>query len=137
MIFSINSYYGRKKYALVQLKIFYLTTLLALGITPSLQAIDNDIKFEHISTEHILSQSPVLCIQQDQTGFMWFGTKSGLNKFDGYIFTEYNHDPENPQSLSNNDVRSILIDNAGVLWVGTRGGRSQQIEAKQWSFRSL
>ena len=36
---------------------------------------------------------------KDSQGFMWFGTEEGLNKYDGYTFTVYKHDPEDPNSL--------------------------------------
>ncbi|MFX1411358.1 MAG: two-component regulator propeller domain-containing protein [Promethearchaeota archaeon] len=83
---------------------------------------DNDIKFEQISLEQGLSQSVVMCILQDSRGFMWFGTQDGLNRYDGYEFVVYKHDPENPHSLSNDFVLSIYEDRSGVLWVGTNGG---------------
>jgi len=83
---------------------------------------DNDIKFERISLERGLSGSTVFCILQDTRGFMWFGTHDGLNKYDGYSFTVYRHDPENPHSLGDNTVWSVYEDQSGVLWVGTGGG---------------
>jgi signal transduction histidine kinase/ligand-binding sensor domain-containing protein len=81
-----------------------------------------DLKFEHISAKHGLSHSTVNCILQDSKGFMWFGTDDGLNKYDGYSFTVYKHDPDDPHSLSHNRVQSLLEDQSGVLWVGTYGG---------------
>ncbi|MBL7191376.1 response regulator [bacterium] len=82
----------------------------------------SEIKFERISIEHGLSQSSISCIFQDSRGFMWFGTEDGLNKYDGYDFTVYKPDPENPYSLSNNYVRAIFEDSEGMLWIGTEGG---------------
>ncbi|RMG37063.1 MAG: hypothetical protein D6732_07360, partial [Methanobacteriota archaeon] len=46
-----------------------------------------DIRFEHLTLEQGLSQNSVLCILQDQRGFLWFGTEDGLNKYNGYTFT--------------------------------------------------
>ncbi|NUO82681.1 SpoIIE family protein phosphatase, partial [candidate division KSB1 bacterium] len=54
--------------------------------------------------------------------FMWFGTMDGLNKYDGYGFTVYKHDFQNPHSLSDNSIQALFEDEAGVLWIGTRGG---------------
>ena len=85
------------------------------------RAQDNDIRFERISLEQGLSQSVVLCILQDSRGFMWFGTQDGLNRYDGYEFTVYKHDPENPNSLSDNFVQAIYKDQSGALWIGTNG----------------
>lgn len=76
-------------------------------------------KFEHISLKEGLSQSIVTCIYQDSRGFMWFGTQNGLNKFDGYDFTVYQHDTLNKASISGNFIRCIYEDSKGNLWIGT------------------
>ena len=82
----------------------------------------NGVEFEHITIDHGLSQNSVLSILQDSRGFMWFGTWDGLNKYDGYKFTVYLNDPDDPFSLSDNAVFSILEDSSGVLWIGTGNG---------------
>ncbi len=61
-------------------------------------------------------------ILQDQMGFMWFGTQEGLNRFDGYKFKVYSHDPDDANSLSNNWVNALHEDREGRLWVGTQNG---------------
>jgi signal transduction histidine kinase/ligand-binding sensor domain-containing protein len=81
-----------------------------------------NVSFERISVEHGLSHSTVNCILQDSKGFMWFGTDDGLNKYDGYSFTVYKHNPLDRRSLSHNQVWSLFEDSSGVLWVGTYGG---------------
>ncbi|MBC8394172.1 MAG: hypothetical protein H8E17_16600, partial [Deltaproteobacteria bacterium] len=92
-------------------------------ITPQYRYLqDNDIRFERISVEGGLSQSTVTCIIQDHQGYMWFGTRDGLNKYNGYEFEIFDHDPENLLSLSDNTVRVIFEDYQGVLWVGTNHG---------------
>jgi len=80
------------------------------------------LRFERISLEQGLSQSTVFCMIQDSQGFMWFGTEDGLNKYDGYSFTVYKHDPEDPNSLGGNWIQAILEDSSGTLWIGTREG---------------
>lgn len=96
--------------------------ILLLNFTTSLYAQGQSVKFEHIGPEQGLSQSSVYCILQDHQGFMWFGTDGGLNKYDGYNFTVYRHDAENPQSLSNGTIMALYEDRSGVLWIGTYGG---------------
>ncbi len=81
-----------------------------------------DILFGNISVDQGLSQSSVYSILQDSMGLMWFGTEDGLNKFDGYEFTVYKHDPENANSLSNNTILEIYEDQQGQLWIGTIDG---------------
>ena len=80
------------------------------------------IRFERISAEDGLSQNAVLAILQDRQGFMWFGTEDGLNKYDGYGFTVFKHDPDDRLTLSDDFVSAIYEDRSGVLWVGTRSG---------------
>ncbi len=80
------------------------------------------LEFERISLEQGLSQSVVTCILQDRKGFMWFGTMDGLNKYDGYGFTIYKHDPQNGNSLSDNSITALYEDRFGMLWIGTRDG---------------
>jgi ligand-binding sensor domain-containing protein len=57
-----------------------------------------DIRFARISTAEGLSQTKVGQIVQDNQGFMWFGTQYGLNRYDGYNFKLFVHDPKNPNS---------------------------------------
>jgi len=53
---------------------------------------------------------------------MWFGTRDGLNRYDGRNFKIYRNDPNNSNSLSNNLIHSIKCDKAGNIWVGTKNG---------------
>jgi ligand-binding sensor domain-containing protein/signal transduction histidine kinase len=80
------------------------------------------IRFERITGDDGLSQNVVLAIAQDRRGFMWFGTEDGLNKYDGYQFTIYKHDPDDAGTLSDDYVSVIYEDREGVLWIGTRNG---------------
>ena len=91
----------------------------------NLYAQTGDINFDRISIEQGLSQANVYAIVQDKTGFIWLGTTDGLNKFDGYGFTLYKHDPQNQNSLSNNRITSICESSdtdADVIWIGTIDG---------------
>ncbi|MEP6683729.1 MAG: two-component regulator propeller domain-containing protein [Parafilimonas sp.] len=80
------------------------------------------LEFDHFRTNSGLSQSNVLCILQDSKGFMWFGTREGLNKYDGYKFTVYKNDPKNKNSIGGNFISSIIESRDGNLWIATRGG---------------
>jgi ligand-binding sensor domain-containing protein len=108
--------------------------LLFLPITSFAQY--DELKFEHLSRKQGLSQITVACIVQDIRGFMWFGTGDGLNKYDGYSFTVYKHDPQDLQSLGGNDVRSICEDKTGVLWIGTYGGGLNKFDQERGTFTS-
>lgn len=80
------------------------------------------ISFTHLSAKDGLSQNGVMAIFKDSKDFMWFGTRDGLNKYDGYSFKVFKHDNLNPNSLSNNFITVIKEDKNGVLWIGTENG---------------
>lgn len=83
-------------------------------------------RFRHIDRKDGLSQRSVFTIAQDKDGFMWFGTRDGLNKYDGYHFTVYRNEENNDSSLIFNDVRVLYFDeNVNKLWVGTVNGLSR------------
>jgi len=78
-----------------------------------------DIRFARISSSQGLSQVRVSEIIQDDQGFIWFGTWNGLNRYDGYNFKVFKHDPERQESLSGVYIHSLFKDRAGTIWVGT------------------
>lgn len=78
--------------------------------------------FRHYQVENGLSYNSVMCGLQDKRGFLWFGTKDGLNKFDGYAFKIFRNDHDDPGSLGSNFIHSINEDNLGIIWVGTLKG---------------
>ncbi len=101
---------------------------------PPLPARQN-LKFTHLSIADGLSHSDVRTIVQDQQGFMWFGTwLGGLNRYDGYTFKVYKHDPQDERSLSTNAVWALHVDRSGDLWVGTAGGGVDRYDRETDSF---
>ena len=77
-----------------------------------------DIRFARLSTADGMSQTKVNQIVQDDQGFMWFGTQYGVNRYDGYTFKLFVHDPRNSNSLSGVYVNALFKDRDGALWVG-------------------
>ena len=104
------------------LRVWQLFTLLLFGLPTFLQSQGRDITVDHLSDAQGLLGKEVHCIIQDKRGFMWFGTESGLNKYDGYSITSFKHDPSNPSSIVNAMVQSLCEDSQGMLWVGTWQG---------------
>ena len=91
--------------------------MLFLSVTASGQ-----YKYETLTTSDGLSQGYIYDILQDSDGFIWFATKDGLNRYEGYSFKVYTHDSYDPHSLSNNTVYHLLEDSQGRLWVATDQG---------------
>ncbi len=78
--------------------------------------------FSHLNVNDGLSDNRIKCIIKDRNGFLWFGTSTGLNRFDGYEFEIYLKSNLDSLSLSDNDINSIAEDREGNLWIGTRSG---------------
>ena len=78
--------------------------------------------FKQIGIREGLSQSKVKCIEIDYKGFLWAGTESGLNKYDGNNLKQYFYSKENENSLLDNDIVFLLEDSLNNLWVGTGRG---------------
>ena len=81
--------------------------------------------FERITVDHGLSQNSGNCIYQDDKGFMWIGTQHGLNRYDGYEFTVYNHTKSELNSISDNFINDIIGGENNTLWIATQSGLNQ------------
>ena len=77
---------------------------------------------EKIGIDDGLSQGFVSSIIQDKEGFMWFGTRDGLNKYDGYTFKVYRHDAEDTNSISGNVIHYLFEDSHSRIWIGLVAG---------------
>ena len=82
----------------------------------------HNFRFEHMGSGDGLSQVNVNCIIQDSHGFMWVGTRNGLNRYDGYKFLTFRNDPKNEFSISNNVITDIIEGKNGDIWVATQYG---------------
>lgn len=107
-----------RNFILITLVIFYL------HLSNPLFAQYDNILFHRIDIKKGLSSNTVSKICQDAQGFMWFGTDRGLNRFDGYKFRTYRSNPEDPGSLSHEQISSILRDINNNLWVGMQNSKS-------------
>jgi signal transduction histidine kinase/CheY-like chemotaxis protein/ligand-binding sensor domain-containing protein len=121
-----------KKTKLILTYCLYASLLMFTAF--STQAQKHRLKFERLGTQAGLSQGSIICIFQDSRGIMWFGTRDGLNKYDGYKFMVYRNDPANPRSLSNNTVRDITEDASGNLWIATLGGGLNKFDRQKETF---
>jgi len=81
-----------------------------------------NLAFERLTIDDGLSQNYVEAIFQDSQGFMWFGTRDGLNRYDGYAFKVYSYDAQDSTSISGNRIQTIYEDRQGNIWIGTADG---------------
>ncbi|WNJ16997.1 two-component regulator propeller domain-containing protein [Pontibacter sp. G13] len=93
--------------------------------------------FEHLSSNDGLSQNDVLCLHQDQFGYIWIGTNDGLNQYNGYTFKTFKPDPDDPYSIRGNLISCIEEDEEGNLWIGTIGYGLNFFDRKEDRFYPL
>lgn len=103
------------------MKSYYFTLLFS--VTFVLCANTQNLKFEHYNDNNGLSHNSVRHIVQDKYGFLWFGTFSGLNRFDGYQFKTYLSTSPGENKIYNDDITALKLDEStNSLWIGTRKG---------------
>lgn len=95
-------------------KKIYISILLVLCLKISF----GQYNFNHISKEQGLPHNDVECILQSTAGFMWFGTRDGLCRFDGYEVKVYRTSSDT-NSISGNRILALVEDQNGFIWVGT------------------
>jgi len=105
-------------------RILTLSLGILLAFNFSALRAQNNLRLERISIKDGLSQADVRCMIQDDYGFLWIGTRDGLNKFDGRKFRKYLKDENDTTSLSFNQITDLELDSLGNLWIGSTEGIS-------------
>ena len=83
---------------------------------------NHDLVFHKITTDQGLSHNTVYTIVQDQKGFLWFGTREGLNRYDGNNIVTYYADPDDRSSLVSNSITALEAGSDGLIYIGTTQG---------------
>lgn len=120
----------------MNLTVKLFVVIISLFQSGFLYSTVQDYTFKQIKIEDGLSQSTVFTSLQDETGFMWFGTSSGLNKYDGYSFTIYLNDPDDSSSILGEVIVSLFQDTQQALWVGSIDGNINKYNKADDSFQS-
>jgi len=94
----------------------------------------DDYQITYLSVKSGLSQNEVTSILQDKYGFMWFGTRGGLNRYDGYEFKHFKPGSDDQNSLHNPSVERLYPDHQGNIWIGTKSGGYSVYELAQEKF---
>ena len=103
-----------------RLRILVILILLSLMPLYSLAVLnEGQYAFRSLDINNGLSQNTVHAILQDKQGFMWFGTKDGLDRYDGISFRTF---MKESGTLGNNFITSLYEDNLGQIWIGTDVG---------------
>lgn len=100
-----------------------ICTIIGLFCFLSIQAsiAMSELYFVDVKGENYISQNNVKAIVQDSYGFMWFGTRNGLNRYDGLSFREFAVD-DYEKNCGNHNISAIYEDSQRHLWVGTDKG---------------
>ncbi|MEJ6000111.1 two-component regulator propeller domain-containing protein [Paucibacter soli] len=93
--------------------------------------------FQHLRQEQGLPNEIATSVAQDDDGFLWVGTLSGLARWDGYRFRVYKADAKQATALPDNFIQTLHADAAGRLWIGTSGAGLVRYERASNSFTTL
>ena len=96
--------------------------LLFVLLLSSWMVVAQSYQFKHLEVSDGLSNNSVNTICKDRDGFMWFGTTTGLNRYDGYTFKIYQHAENDPGSLPDNYITDIVEMPDGRFWINTGRG---------------
>lgn len=108
--------YPKKRYQKVAALLFSL--LLISGVAKGQSGSET---YRHISTGDGLSNGQINDLLEDRHGFVWIGTNAGLDRYDGYSFTNYRNDPASSSTIMRGPVRTLLEDEEGRIWTGSSG----------------
>jgi ligand-binding sensor domain-containing protein len=108
---------------LMRVKLYIVVSALFFAYTNNF-AQNSQYQFSRLNISTGLSHNQVNCIFKDLNGFMWFGTASGLNRYDGYTFKVFKHDVNNKNSIKEDYITNIFEGPDKKLWIATPGGYS-------------
>ncbi|MFY0685841.1 MAG: response regulator [Cyclobacteriaceae bacterium] len=114
----------------------YRQTLLFAILTASTSLFGQieTLRFDHLTPDDGLITATIRDVVQDDKGFIWIATTSGLNRYDGHEILTFFNEPSNPSSLSDSNIKCLYVDQSGTLWVGTRNGGLDRFDPANQTF---
>lgn len=100
----------------------YWVAWLLIGFPFILFGQPENLRKNFLTVDNGLSHNEVTSIVQDNDGFIWIGTRGGLNRYDGYDFNIFNQEPNDANSLVNPSVETLFVDSKGNIWIGSKSG---------------
>ncbi|SDM04221.1 hybrid sensor histidine kinase/response regulator transcription factor [Kriegella aquimaris] len=117
---------GKRKALLLFIEIAFLTLIISPAVYSQ--------KFERFSNEEGFNQNTIYTIEQDQYGYLWYGTPNGLIRYDGYEFKTYTTQSDTDGHILSNYITRLYNDNNGILWIGTNLGLNVYIPSLEKFF---
>ncbi|WP_282073932.1 hybrid sensor histidine kinase/response regulator transcription factor [Polaribacter atrinae] len=99
---------------------FLLFYLFSFSLKLNSQESFSSSNVQYLTSDDGLSQNEVTSMLQDSKGFLWIGTRGGLNRYDGSSFKIFQNEIGNTNSLNNNSIETLFEDSDGFIWIGTK-----------------
>ncbi|KJF43966.1 hybrid sensor histidine kinase/response regulator transcription factor [Draconibacterium sediminis] len=115
----------------------YQLTLLLIYWSVVVNAQPEQLLKNFFTVDNGLSHNEVTSIVQDNDGFIWIGTRGGLNRYDGYDFKIFNQVPGDSNSLVNPSIESLFVDRKGNIWIGTKSGGVSKYDPDKEEFSNI
>ena len=103
-------------------RFFIFCLLIVVAQAQGLFAQTGQYRFSHLDISQGLSNSQVKCFLKDSQGFVWIGSISGLNRYDGSVVKVFRNNPADTTTLADNDMFKLFEDPDGNIWVTTYVG---------------
>ncbi len=104
--------YALKQYAMV----------LTLMLAPLTASADGGLTFSPVGEDRGLNVTVPVDLLTDRRGFLWVGSREGLYRYDGYRATLFETDADDPDAITDLDIRALYEDRDGIIWVATNTG---------------
>lgn len=115
------------------LKLLFLLMLPCFALSQN----NKQVAFRELTVEQGLSQNSVVSIAQDSTGYMWFATQDGLNKYDGRAFTHFDIQFEDVTRPTFSKLGEIYVAKDGDLWIVSNSGRLEKYNPENVNFKAI
>ena len=114
-----------------------IAAFLLCGFFQHAVAQEKILNLKHYSAEQGLSDNQTTSITRDQNGFMWIGTKDGLNRYDGREFHVFKHLSNDTNSICANSITGLATDADTILWIGTATSGLASYNFRNGRFKSF
>jgi len=103
-------------------RVILFVIILLAGFQLQVSAQGGNYVFSHLSIDDGLAHDHCKSMLKDKDGFMWFGTESGLSRYDGSDFKTYRFQEGDSSTIGDNWINDIKQDETGNIWIACRRG---------------
>lgn len=119
---SYNNKQGNPMIGSIIKSIIIILMASATGISHGSLLAANSLALKQLNAKNGLPAGFINAVTQDNDGYIWIASNVGIARYDGKKYKKYIHNPNDINSITNNDVTDILEDDIGRLWLGTKNG---------------